>query len=89
MLNETINALKIKKNGIYLDLTLGRAGHSQAILEKLSDKGMLIAFDKDKQALQESKLRLLKVSTNFKLIHSDFSVGRLFSLELQLNTSLT
>lgn len=72
MLNETINALDIKPNGTYVDLTLGRGGHSSAILAKL-DTGLLISFDKDKQAIKESNPRLVQISKNFKLIHSDYS----------------
>ena len=75
MLPETIECLNIKSDGIYVDLTLGRAGHSEAILKHL-DQGMLIAFDKDKTALAQSESRLLKVSSNFKLVHSDYKFFR-------------
>ena len=72
MLNETIEGLKIKPDGIYVDLTLGRGGHSSEILKNLTT-GKLISFDKDKQAINESAPRLLKISENFELIHSDFN----------------
>lgn len=71
LLDETIDSLNIKKNGTYVDLTLGRGGHSEAILKLIPD-GLLVAFDKDEIAIKESEARLNKVSTNFKLIHSDF-----------------
>jgi len=71
MLDKSITALDINPEGNYVDLTLGRGGHSEAILKKLTT-GTLFAFDKDKQALQESDARLSKVSNNFKLIHSDY-----------------
>ncbi|MBD5422883.1 MAG: 16S rRNA (cytosine(1402)-N(4))-methyltransferase RsmH [Mycoplasma sp.] len=71
MLNEVIQSLDIKQDGIYVDLTLGRAGHSEAILKNIKN-GKLIAFDKDKIAINESWSRLIKVSDNFVLIHSDF-----------------
>ena len=71
MLKECLDALDIKPDGIYVDLTLGRGGHSSAILAKLTT-GLLISFDKDNQAIQESEPRLLKVGQNFKLIHSDY-----------------
>lgn len=71
MLNESIEHLKVKPGGTYVDLTLGRGGHSSAILKQLST-GMLLAFDKDKQAIKESGNRLLQISNNFKLIHSDY-----------------
>ena len=71
LLDESIEALKIKGSETIVDLTLGRAGHSQEILKKLSN-GMLYAFDKDTQAINESSQRLLKIGTNFKLVHSDY-----------------
>ena len=72
MLDETINSLNIKKNGIYVDLTLGLGGHSKKILQKLSNDGLLIGFDKDQKMLFESKKKLKLLNKNFKLIHSDF-----------------
>lgn len=71
LLEKVISSLNIKSNGIYLDLTLGRAGHSRVILEKL-DSGRLIAFDKDKTAVEKSELILNKISSNFEIIHEDF-----------------
>lgn len=71
LLEEVVKALDIKENGIYLDLTLGRAGHSKEILKKIPN-GLLIAFDKDINAIRESDSYLSKVGGNFKLIHSDF-----------------
>ena len=55
MLKETINALSIKPNGTYLDCTFGRGGHSNEILKLLGDKGSLIAFDRDLDAINEGK----------------------------------
>ncbi|MGP1514681.1 MAG: 16S rRNA (cytosine(1402)-N(4))-methyltransferase RsmH [Bacteroidales bacterium] len=52
MLNECIEGLNINPDGVYVDLTFGGGGHSRAILNKLSDKGKLYAFDKDKDAIQ-------------------------------------
>ncbi|MBU4691356.1 16S rRNA (cytosine(1402)-N(4))-methyltransferase RsmH [Mycoplasma zalophi] len=71
LLKKSIDALDIKEDGIYVDLTLGRAGHSQEILKKLST-GHLYCFDKDQQAIDESKPLLEKISPNFTLIKSDF-----------------
>lgn len=71
LLNEAIEALNIKENGIYLDLTLGRAGHSKEILKRIPN-GRLIAFDKDKNAIIKSNSHLSKTGSNFELIHSDF-----------------
>ena len=47
LLNETIDALKIKPDGIYVDGTLGGGGHSYEICKRLSDKGRLIGIDQD------------------------------------------
>ncbi|UUM20124.1 MULTISPECIES: 16S rRNA (cytosine(1402)-N(4))-methyltransferase RsmH [unclassified Mycoplasma] len=71
LLNETISQLKIKPNGIYVDLTLGMGGHSEAILKKLSN-GKLYCFDKDDFALKYAKNRLSQAGSNFELIKSDF-----------------
>lgn len=69
LLEESIEALNIKEDGIYVDATLGRGGHSSRIVELLKT-GSLIAFDKDIQAIEESKLKL---SGNVTLIHDSFS----------------
>jgi 16S rRNA (cytosine1402-N4)-methyltransferase len=55
LLSEAIEGLNIKPNGIYIDTTFGRGGHSLAILEKLNKKGKLIAIDKDNTAVKEAK----------------------------------
>ena len=71
LLNEAIDALNIKKDGIYVDLTLGRGGHSSKILEKLTT-GKLYCFDQDKEAIEQSRPRLEKISSNFEIIKSNF-----------------
>jgi len=71
LLQETIEGLNVKKDGIYVDLTLGRAGHSSEILKKL-DNGLLIGIDQDEQALIESEEKLKKINSNYKLIRSNF-----------------
>ena len=73
LLNEVIDGLNIKPNGIYLDLTLGRAGHSSEILKRLSKDGLLIGVDQDKEAIKESTERLQKIANNFKIVKSNFS----------------
>ncbi len=59
MLNEVIENLNIKPNGIYVDGTMGGAGHSEAIVSKLSKDGVLIGIDRDKEALNASHERLI------------------------------
>ncbi|MBE5745939.1 MAG: 16S rRNA (cytosine(1402)-N(4))-methyltransferase RsmH [Clostridiales bacterium] len=70
--DEIIDLLNIKPNGVYVDCTVGGAGHSSAICEKLSSDATLICFDKDLEALNVSKERLSKFSCNKIFIHSDF-----------------
>lgn len=60
LLNECIEGLNINSNGIYVDGTMGGAGHSSKIVEKLSDEGILIGIDRDVTALQFAKDRLKK-----------------------------
>lgn len=60
LLNESIEGLNIKPDGIYVDGTLGGAGHSNHILEKLSPKGRLIGIDRDEDALKAAKEKLAK-----------------------------
>ena len=55
LLAETIDGLAIKPDGIYLDGTFGRGGHSKVILSKLSDKGRLFAIDRDPSAIEAAK----------------------------------
>ena len=58
MLYETIDMLDVKPNGIYVDATLGGAGHSEYLLSKLSEKGHLYAFDQDQNAIDNAQKRL-------------------------------
>lgn len=70
MLNEVIEGLSIKPDGIYVDGTLGGAGHSKKIIEKLSDKGLLVGIDRDEEALKAAESNLSGY-TNFKLVHDN------------------
>lgn len=72
LLNEVIEGLDIKSDGIYLDLTLGRAGHSSEILKRLSPKGLLIGVDQDDEAIEYSRARLSKIKDNFILVRDNF-----------------
>ena len=71
MPSQAINLLEIKPNGIYVDGTLGRAGHSKLILDKL-DNGKLYCFDLDAEAIEESK-EALKSYDNVIFIHDNFA----------------
>lgn len=71
MLKECLDGLNIKEDGVYFDGTLGGAGHSKEILKRIP-KGLLIAVDKDDDALKVATSRLSEISNNFKTIKSDF-----------------
>lgn len=71
LLNESISSLNIKEDGIYVDATLGYAGHSSAILKRLK-KGKLYAFDQDEAARKCSENYLKKIGDNFEIIPSNF-----------------
>ena len=75
MLNETIDCLEIKKDGVYVDLTYGGGGHSKAILNDLSHKGKLLAFDQDVDAIENkiSDNRLLVINQNFKFLKQNLN----------------
>ncbi|MBR1539794.1 MAG: 16S rRNA (cytosine(1402)-N(4))-methyltransferase RsmH [Clostridia bacterium] len=70
MLEECIEGLNIKPNGIYIDGTIGGAGHSREIVKRLNENGMLIGIDKDEEALSVSKERL-KDFANVKFVHDN------------------
>ena len=70
LLNECIEGLNIKPNGIYVDGTLGGAGHSKEILKRLSKDGLLIGIDRDEEALKAAKENL-KEYNNVKYIHGN------------------
>ena len=71
LLNESINGLNIKEDGIYVDCTLGYAGHSSEILKRLK-KGYLYAFDQDDEAILASKVKLNSIASNYEIIKSNF-----------------
>lgn len=70
LLNESIDALEIKENGVYVDLTFGGGGHSREILNRLGENGKLFAFDQDIDA-QQNKIedaRFVLIAENFRFI---------------------
>ncbi len=71
LLNECINYLNIKDNGIYVDMTLGYAGHSSNILKKIPN-GYLYAFDQDEEAIKSSNTKLSDIASNYEIIKSNF-----------------
>lgn len=71
LLDEAIYYLNIKENGIYVDATLGFAGHSSEILKRIKN-GYLIAFDKDIDAIKYSKGILSNIGNNFEIFNTGF-----------------
>lgn len=71
LLDECIDGLDIKPDGIYVDCTLGGAGHSSEIIKRLSNKGLLIGIDQDEDALKAASERL-KDYDNKILVHNNF-----------------
>jgi len=71
LLNESIDNLNIKEDGIYVDCTLGYAGHSSQILKRIT-RGCLFAFDQDGEAIDYSKKILDQISNNYEIINSNF-----------------
>ncbi len=72
MLNECIENLQLKPTGIYVDATIGGAGHSKEIAKRLNKQGTLIGIDKDTFALSASREKLSKATCKTHFIHSDF-----------------
>ncbi|MDR3411297.1 MAG: 16S rRNA (cytosine(1402)-N(4))-methyltransferase RsmH [Formivibrio sp.] len=69
LLQEAVDALAVKADGVYVDCTFGRGGHSRLILSQLGPQGRLIAFDKDPQAIAEAE----RISDpRFEIVHSGF-----------------
>ena len=71
LLKEAVEGLNIKADGIYVDCTLGGAGHSCAILKQLTT-GHLYCFDQDQTAIEAARLRLDAVGNNYTIIYSNF-----------------
>lgn len=63
LLHETVDGLAIKPNGVYVDCTLGGAGHSEYLLSQLNTDGHLYAFDQDQKAIENAKIRLAEYVT--------------------------
>ena len=73
LLNETIEQLDIKENGIYVDGTLGGGGHASAVLQRLGDGGRLIGIDQDAAAIQAAGERLAPFGDKVTIVRSNYS----------------
>lgn len=72
LLKETVEGLNIKPNGVYVDCTLGGAGHSELILSQLSENGRLYSFDQDQTAINHAKEKLANFEGQVTFIKSNF-----------------
>ena len=73
MLEEVLEQLAVKSDGVYLDCTFGRGGHSLEILRRLGGSGKLLAIDRDMEALQSESAQALMKDDRFQLFHACFS----------------
>ena len=76
MFSESIDGLDIRPNGIYIDATFGRGGHTQGILDQLGESGQVIAFDQDQDAVEFAKSnfndpRLIVIHSNFSKLNNE------------------
>ena len=76
MLEEVIDGLRIRPGGIYVDGTLGGAGHSDRIAERLNEKGMLIGIDQDGDAIAAASKRLNKYGEKVRIVRSNYAAMR-------------
>jgi len=84
LLSESVDALRIRPDGVYADGTLGGGGHSAMICSKLNEKGTLVGTDRDTVALQAAGERLKTFSCNKHLVHSNFFAIKEVLAKLQI-----
>jgi 16S rRNA (cytosine1402-N4)-methyltransferase len=84
LLDEAVNGLALKKDGIYIDGTFGRGGHSRYILDRLGENGRLIAIDRDPRAIAVGQ-ELMKQDPRFTIVHGPFSGLAEYVKELDLS----
>ncbi|ARD49210.1 16S rRNA (cytosine(1402)-N(4))-methyltransferase RsmH [Sporosarcina sp. P33] len=72
LLQEAVDGLHVKQNGIYVDCTLGGAGHSEEIVKLLSPEGQLICFDQDITAIEAAQKKLENYTAQVKFVHANF-----------------
>ena len=76
LFSETIDNLKVRPDGIYVDGTLGGGGHSAGICARLGSGGMLIGIDRDDDALEAAEKRLRAYACRKELVHSNYTEVR-------------
>ena len=73
LLGEVLQGLRVKPGGVWMDLTLGRAGHAEAILEASGPNGFLIGVDRDSEAIEWARTSLAAYATRVRWIHANFA----------------
>lgn len=83
LLNESVDGLNIKPDGIYVDVTFGGGGHAREILNRLGEKGRLIAFDQDEEALKNAPddPRFLLVNQNFGFLKNYLKLYKISTVD--------
>lgn len=72
LLKETVDGLAIRPDGVYVDCTLGGAGHSEYLVQQLNDQGRLICFDQDMTAIENAKIKLAPYLDKVTFVHANF-----------------
>ena len=72
LLKETVDGLAIRPDGIYVDCTLGGAGHSEYLVQQLNENGRLICFDQDMTAIENAKVKLAPYLDKVTFVHANF-----------------
>jgi 16S rRNA (cytosine1402-N4)-methyltransferase len=72
MVREVLDLLQLKRDGIYVDATVGMGGHAQAILEQIHPRGLLIGIDRDKESLDKAQARLKRFAASLRLFHDNY-----------------
>ncbi len=85
LLEESVDLLDVKQNGIYVDGTLGGGGHSELICSKLSEKAMLVGIDRDNVAIAAASARLNKYGKMVKIVHENFANVKKVLKELNID----
>lgn len=90
LLHETVDGLALKPDGVYVDCTLGGAGHSEYLLSQLGEEGHLYALDQDERALENAKIRLVSfvekgmvtfIKSNFRFIKEELNQIGIFEVD--------
>jgi 16S rRNA (cytosine1402-N4)-methyltransferase len=73
LLDEVLELLNLREGGIYIDGTLGSGGHTEAILERIGESGMVLAIDRDRDALERSGKRLERFGSRCRYAHGNYA----------------